>query len=211
MERGKVIGIGLNKTGTKTLAAALGVLGYEKHVSCRRRLLAAFRQGELEPTFQLIEENDSFEDWPFPLMYRELHQRFGERARYVLTQRASSQIWLESLMRHSLRTPPDEHCRLLAYGYAYPHGVERHHLSFYERHNREVVEYFEAEHAKHLLLEVCWENGDGWEKLCAFLGKSVPDCAFPHENRGEAPIPAEVEAENRKRIFEQLRLLCQAP
>lgn len=56
MDRVKVIGIGLNKTGTKTLAAALGVLGYEKHVSCRRRLLAAFRQGELEPTFQLIEE-----------------------------------------------------------------------------------------------------------------------------------------------------------
>lgn len=27
-----------------------------------------------------------------------------------------------------------------------------------------------------------WEVGDGWEPLCKFLGKPVPDVPFPHAN-----------------------------
>jgi len=30
------------------------------------------------------------------------------------------------------------------------------------------------------LLVVCWENGDGWDKLCSFLNKRKPDEPFPH-------------------------------
>lgn len=33
---------------------------------------------------------------------------------------------------------------------------------------------------KERLLE--WEVGDGWEPLCKFLGKPVPEVAFPHSN-----------------------------
>lgn len=205
--RPKVIGIGLNKTGTTTLAASLRQLGYPRHVSNRRDLLAWRHAGDPGPTFEVVEQNDSFEDWPFPLMYRELFDRFGDRARYVLTTRRDAATWLASLKAHSLRTPPDRHARLLAYGYAYPHGVEPHHLAFYERHNAEVRAFFRDRGAERLLLEVCWEAGDGWAELCGFLGLPVPPLPFPHANRAEpSPDPA-LAAANRARIRDQLLLL----
>ena len=36
------------------------------------------------------------------------------------------------------------------------------------------------------LLEWNVEDGDGWEKLCGFLGESVPDCEFPAGNDAKA-------------------------
>ena len=208
MKAFKVIGVGLNKTGTTTLAECLQVLGYRKHVSVRRDLLASYRRGEMEPIFQVVEENESFEDWPYPLMYKELFFRFGERARYVLTRRKDAQAWLESLKRHSLRTTPDKHLRLLAYGYSYPHGAEAYHLDLYERHNRQVRDFFREQKAEHLLLELCWEEGDGWEKLCGFLNEPVPSAALPHANVGARPIPAEVQKANERLIALQLSLLA---
>jgi len=208
METIKVIGIGLNKTGTTTLAECLRILGYKKQVSFRRDLLAEYRQGRLEKAFRVVEENEFFADWPFPLMYREIFFRFGNRARYILTKRVSALKWLESLKRHSLRTQPDKHSRLLAYGYNYPHGVEKYHLDFYERHCFEVARFFEHHNSKDLLLEVSWDAGDEWARLCEFLDKPIPEAPFPHEKKGSTPIPSEIESENRIRIAQQLSLLC---
>ena len=106
----KIFGIGLNKTGTTTLAKCLDVLGCGKHVSCRGDLLAKFREGSLNEIFSVIDQNNTFEDWPWPLMYRELFFRYGDSARYILTKRSSANVWLESLKRHSLRTPVNKHC-----------------------------------------------------------------------------------------------------
>jgi hypothetical protein len=208
MKTYKVIGIGLNKTGTKTLAECLKILGYEKQVSCRNDLLARYKSGYVDDVFNVIEQNESFEDWPYPLMYRELFFRFGDRARYILTKRKHGAKWLESLKRHSLLTPPDSHSRLLAFGYNYPHGLEEYHLEFYERHNYEVVKFFEKHNAKHLLLEICWDSGDNWQKLCHFLNEKVPAVPFPHVNKADDnPIRVEVEVENKRRINQQLSLL----
>jgi hypothetical protein len=202
-----VIGIGLNKTGTTTLAVALGLLGYGPHVSNRRDLLALYRAGDPGPALAAVDAAESCEDWPFPLMYRELFDRFGAAARYVLTVRRDPQAWLASLKAHALRTPPDRHARLLAYGWAYPHGAEAHHLDFYVRHNAEVRAFFRERGAEHLLLEACWEAGDGWEALCGFLGRPVPPVPFPHANAAEpSPDPAVVAA-NRAKIRDQLLLL----
>lgn len=203
----KVIGVGLNKTGTTTLAKCLQILGYQRHVSVRGDLLAKYRDGRLDDIFSVVEQHESFEDWPWPLVYKELFFRFGDKARYVLTTRRDADAWLESLKRHSLRTSPDRHCRLLAYGYNYPHGLERYHLDFYQRHNYEVKKFFEDHNAQDLLLEISWDAGDGWEKLCRFLGEPIPTIAFPHENKGSQPIPKEVEEENMRRINQQLSIL----
>jgi Sulfotransferase domain len=133
--------------------------------------------------------------------------RYGDRARYVLTTRISSSIWLDSLKRHSLRTDPNTHCRLLAYGYTYPHGLEKQHIDIYERHNREVRAFFQDQNAKHLLLEVCWENRHGWKPLCGFLGRGEPKEPFPHANSGSTQKPGAAEEENRRRIRQQIGLL----
>lgn len=177
----KIFGIGLNKTGTTTLGACLQGLGY-RHMSCRRDLLVKYRHGDLDPIFSVTDAFDSFDDWPWPLLYRELLERYGAQARFVLTKRRSAETWLGSLKKHALITHPKWHCRELAYGYAYPFHHERAHLDFYDRHNREVVDFFAAQGASDQLLTVCWEDGDGQEKIAAFLGYDPAQIEIPHAN-----------------------------
>lgn len=180
----KVFGIGLNKTGTTTLGQCLARLGY-RHMSCRRDLLIALREGNLETIFNEIDSFDSFEDWPYPLMHRQLFDRYPD-ARFILTTRSDAATWLRSLKAHSLRTPVAEHCRTLAYGHAYPHGHETDHLAFYEAHKAEVTAFFAQKSASDRLLTVCWETGDEWRKLCGFLGEDVPPEPFPRANAGSS-------------------------
>ena len=53
-------------------------------------------------------------------------------------------------------------------------------LQSFRDHNREVVEYF-AGRDDLLVMDV--EKGDGWEKLCGFLGTGIPDTPYPWKNR----------------------------
>ncbi|MFV0296566.1 MAG: sulfotransferase family protein [Hyphomicrobiaceae bacterium] len=176
----KIFGIGLNKTGTTTLGRCLSTLGFH-HLSCRRDLLEKWRKGEHDAVWQQIEPFESFDDWPYPFMYKEAFERYGSDAKFILTMRKTPEIWLRSLEKHSLRTTPIYHCRKLAYGFDYPFGHEQEHLAFYTRHNAEVQQFF-AERAPDQLLVVCWEEGHGWDELCPFLGIETPDLPFPHEN-----------------------------
>jgi len=177
----KVFGIGLNKTGTGTLGKCLKGFGY-RHLSYRRDLLLALREGRIDEIFTIIDEYESFEDWPYPLMYKELFARYRD-AFYILTVRSSPEVWIESLKSHSLRTHPRIHARKLAYGHDYPHGFENEHIAFYQAHNANVISFFEQNGASDLLLCACWENGDGWRELCRFLGRPMPSVPFPHVNK----------------------------
>lgn len=205
----KVFGIGLNKTGTKTLGSCFARFGM-RHLSGRPDLLAKYRAGAVLDVFAEIDRYESFEDWPYPLMFRELFFRYGHDAKFVLTLRRSPEVWLNSLKRHSLRTSPDNHSRLLAYGYAYPHGVEACHLDQYEQHAANVRQFFRAHAAQDRLLEVCWESGDEWAPLCTFLRRPVPSDPFPHKNKSpeQAPSP-QIVALNLELIRRQLHLLGQ--
>lgn len=49
----------------------------------------------------------------------------------------------------------------------------------YEVHNDRI----RALVPKESLLE--WEPKDGWEPICEFLGKNVPEEVFPHSNKGD--------------------------
>ena len=203
----KVIGLGLIKTGTKTLGSCLRELGYN-HISNRRDLLIDFRRGSLQRMFDVCDEYDSFEDWPYPLAYKELYERYGSNARYVLTVRSSSAVWLASLKAHCLRSHPTSHSRLLSLRFSYPHGLEAEHIAFYERHNAEVKAFFTERGAEHLLKVICWEDGNGWQDLCAHLEVDVPSIPFPHVNSAaESEIDTFIVAENQRRIAEQLSLL----
>lgn len=203
----RIVGVGLNKTGTTTLAAACRQLGWTRSVSCRRDLLAAWHDGDCSGILTTVDGADLCEDWPFPLAFREILGRFGDEARYVLTLRSSPDVWLDSLRRHSERTSPTDHCRLMAYGYAYPHGAERRHLDFYARHADAVREHFAQNNAAHLLLETCWETEPGWDRLCAFLDVDAPGGPFPHENQAPETVDQAVLAQNLAMIRYQLGLL----
>jgi hypothetical protein len=50
----------------------------------------------------------------------------------------------------------------------------------YDTHVRNVKDYFRDRPEDLLILDIC--GGDGWEKLCSFLGRSIPQARFPHAN-----------------------------
>ncbi|AKH42832.1 hypothetical protein FHS61_000605 [Altererythrobacter atlanticus] len=181
--RRKVFGVGLNKTGTTSLAACMEKLGY-RHMGYRLDLLKAYRSGQMDEVWAVIDAHDSFDDWPYPLMYRELAERYPD-AQFLLTIRRSPEIWFDSLARHSRQSRPFRNARKLAYGWRYPENAREQHLEFYRRHNAEVQEYL-----GNRVKVLCWETGDGWPELCDFIGAAVPEEAFPHANRSRPPSRA---------------------
>lgn len=176
----KVFGIGLNKTGTTTLGTCLECLGYQ-HQSVRPDLQRAWLRGDRETVFKVTDAFQSFEDWPWPLMYRELYERYPD-AKFILTLRSTPEKWLNSLKAHAMFTKPLWSCRKGAYGYHYPHNSEQAHLDYYDRHTKEVVAFFEEQGASDQLKLLCWENGDGWPELGKFLDVTPPQGDLPHAN-----------------------------
>lgn len=183
----KVFGIGLNRTASLTLRDCLVPLGYY-HLGARRDLLVHYRQGNLDPIFREIDRFDTFDDWPWPLMYRELFARYGDRARYVLTRRRSADVWLEDLMTLAAMTRGSVNCRKLAYGHEDPSGHEAEFLAFYERHLTEVRSFFREQRAEHLLLDICWEDVHDWGPLCGLMGIEPPAVPFPQANVNNTPL-----------------------
>ena len=112
-------------------------------------------------------------------MFRELDARYPD-ARFVLTERSSPQLWVDSLKNHAERAGTPR-VREIAYGHASPGGHEQELIDQYEAHGRAVRAHFASRPEK--LLVDCWGQASRWDDLCAFLGRSVPDAPFPHANR----------------------------
>lgn len=103
----------------------------------------------------------------------------------MLTTRDDN-AWLASyrnMLATQGQTPPElNRRRRVLYGLAFPDVTDQQLLRRRRRHEHEVRAHL-ADRPEHLL-EVNWPNGDGWEQLCRFLQRPIPDMAFPHENRG---------------------------
>jgi sulfotransferase family protein len=171
----KVFGIGFQRTGTKTLGAALEILGYRVTGPNGHRD-PKIRETVYQKAFGLVPKFDAFKDNPWPVLYRELDERWPG-SKFILTLRPTED-WIMSAVGHfgSISRPLEE----WIYGVGYPEGNEDVYIQRYERHNREVIEYFAERPDDFLVLRVT--EGEGWEKLCPFLGKDVPDVAFPFED-----------------------------
>lgn len=200
----------MSKTGTSSLRQALVRLGYN-HSDMRRHFTHNYFDGNFSQIFKTAESFDSFEDWPWPLMYRRLFEEYGDGARFILTRRHSAQAWLTSLKAHVLVTNPDNNPRKRIYSFDYPHGAEAQHIPFYEAHLVDVRAYFASQNANHLLCEVCWEDGDGWSQVCDFLDAPLPSGPFPHANPRAITLSNEQRvAENKKRIAVQVKRLTES-
>lgn len=181
----KIFGVGLSRTGSTSLGAAFEILGYSHFGSSKKLLRESKLLGDYSNVFDIARRYDSFEDLPWALIYRELDQEFPD-SKFILTVRSSSEAWLRSYKLHTLnreRNFPHDNgeSRMTAYGYTSPSGKEREHITFYEKHNKEVVNYFKDR--PHQLTQLCWETGDGWQELCSFLGVPEPQEPFPHRNK----------------------------
>ncbi|MBX2878358.1 MAG: hypothetical protein KTR32_00420 [Granulosicoccus sp.] len=180
-DKAKVIGIGLNKTATKSLALCFEALGYRNQSYCLDSFRLYQRQ-EWEKLFSMMDQFDSFEDWPWPLMYQEIDQHYSD-ARFVLTTRKNAELWYQSLCKMAVRMGPLRDFERHIYGHSMPQGKRHEHIHFYETHNKNVREYFKDKPGK--LLEICFDDGFHMRNLSDFLGE--PECQFqpPHSNKSE--------------------------
>lgn len=185
--RRKVIGIGLPKTGTTLLGLALKQLGYKHHGYDMDLAYDYCACGAIQSVLSRARAYESFEDWPWHLVYRQFDETFPD-SKFVLTERISTHAYLRSHRSHGVRfgqmdpvrvpkpfwwdaLMPDRYGTFSEEGWRY----------LYEAHSREVRSYFKNRPTD--LLVVCWEAGDGWNPLCSFLGRRMPHAEFPHANK----------------------------
>lgn len=190
----KVFGIGFHKTGTSTLGRAMELLGYEV-CGVRWDLAEPLLRGERGPVWELSDRYDAFQDNPWPLLFRELDERYPG-SKFILTWREEDR-WIRSVVDHLGKN--SNRMREWVYdGVGVPKGNEEHYLDRYRRHNEAVKEHFH-ERPDHLLL-LNFEKGEGWEKLAPFLGHSLPQLPFPHENPGTHGLGGRLVRKFRNRI-----------
>lgn len=175
----KVVGVGLNKTGTTSLGLCLRHWGLN-HISCNKEAFRLWRESRVDELMESVARYDSFEDWPWPLVYQAIDQRFPD-TKFILTRRKDAETWFDSICRHAHRTGPTDY-RKFVYGHEMPHNHKADHVRVYEEHLQAVRDYFSDRPGD--LLEVCWAEGDGWHELSSFLGFERPEIPFPHANPG---------------------------
>ncbi len=179
MNRPKVFCIGFQKTGTSSMREALRTLDYSvTGVFGRDVKLEQLRQTYVEMGLAIAKGYDAVEDMPWPLMFRELDQAFPG-SKFVLTVRDVDRWW-KSISGHFGDNP--YHLQQLTYGddAPAPVGHEARYREVYSAHNAAVMAYF-ADRPNDLLV-MRLEDGDGWEKLCPFLGVKQPDAPFVRTN-----------------------------
>lgn len=179
----KIFGIGWAKTGTTTLGGCMQILGFN-HTSQNLSLVEDLKTGDFSRIMQIAAGFDSFEDWPWLLLFKELDAQFPQ-SRFILTIR-DPESWLKSYrnMLRSQGSPTDRinDIRSVLYGLPFPNVTDAQLLDRFHRHNLDVKEYFRSRSSD--LLIVDWEMGHGWNELCSFLSMEIPQLPFPHANRG---------------------------
>ena len=180
MERMKIFGIGLSKTGTTSLASALQILGFRTRDNMG---VERYRVGDVTSLdLEVVESHDALTDTPIPSFYRELDARYP-KSRFILTVRERG-AWLQSCKKQFTQKLADKqndaHRRLFIELYGTDVFDEAQFAQGYDRFVEGVLEHFRGRPHDLLVLDVA--AGDGWAKLCPFLDRPQPDVAFPKAN-----------------------------
>lgn len=159
----RVLCVGFQKTGTSSFGFAMHDLGFS-HYGYDRDLARSLQDGDVERCLEFASHFNSLDDmpWSTPEFVAAYRRRFPA-ARYVMLERDETQ-WLRSYFGYfGERCTPAEALRRL------------------RDHQSRILELLAGE--EHFLrMNIC--AGEGYEKLCPFLGVPVPVSPFPWQNRG---------------------------
>ncbi len=205
--RDKIFCIGLNKTGTTSWSQAMLDLGY---VVGSETVATMFFYDWVDGDFRRIvnycrTDGQVFQDFPFslPNTYKAIDRAFPD-CKFVLTVRDSADQWYESLINfHGKRWSPSgcipptgedlaktvywkkgllaDYCReVFQTPSSDPYNREAL-LSFYQRYNQEIQNYFSERPSDLLVLNV--GDSEAYGRLCAFLGFPQRGGDFPWKNK----------------------------
>lgn len=203
----KVFCIGMWKTGTTSVEAALKEFGFKLgHQRTGEILSEDWATKRIDRILKYCKSADAFQDSPFPLkgLFKELDKAFPN-SKFILTVRDDENQWFNSLIKfHAKRfssdkaNPPTE-MDLKNADYIYPGwaldmkkafwnypNVKLYDEDYYKKqyidHNQDVVNYFKGRENDLLVLNVAEEKS--YQKLAAFLNIEVSDKAkFPWLNK----------------------------
>jgi hypothetical protein len=198
----KVVGTGLGRTGTKSMQTALGMLGFGP---CHHMVEVFADPGSMQwwvdaaegrPDWDLIFKNyQSVVDYPGAAHWKALVD-FYPNAKVLHTVRDPDKWW-ESTQATifapggptsgAMEGLPGKFFGSLL-GSVREHFPDRAYMTdYFRRHTEEVTAYVAPERL------LVYEVGEGWDRLCAFLGVPVPVEPYPSENSREQ-FRARVEA-----------------
>lgn len=181
----KVFVVGLSKTGTSSLHAALEQVGY-RSIHDPEGMLSLSEHGLTYAT-KMAADYDALSDLPIAGFYRELDSAFPNSL-FILTTR-DEDAWLQSCANHFHSTVfrPNAAVRALVERvYGSDHFDAEGFRNAYRQHTEAVLNHFADRKTDLLVLDVAQEHK--WKHVCTFLGIAEPNTAYPHENRA-TPIP----------------------
>ena len=213
----QVIGAGFGRTGTLSMKAALEQLGYGK---CHHMLEVfasddqidiwhRISQGETPNWDQVFEGFGASVDFPSASYWRELAAQYPD-VKIILTSR-SFESWYESatetiyavskeMPAWTRMIPKPRKINEMIYGAIWERvfggqfedkdAAQR----VFEQHEADVKAAFPPDRL------LVFHPKEGWEPLCTFLGKPVPDTAFPNVNDRS-------DFQNRIGLFRRLQLV----
>ena len=195
-----VIGAGFGRTGTMSLKLGLEQLGFGPchHMGeifanpAQLPLWQAAVAGNPVDWDVVLEGYNSCTDFPSGYFWRDLAEHYPE-AKIVLTMRPVESWWnsySSTIMKVVSEVPEGapahvQEIRELSAtligekSFGAPLDDKQAGCAAYQDYVDSVIASFSADRL------LCFEVRDGWEPLCEFLGKPVPDNAFPRTNSAE--------------------------
>lgn len=197
--------IGRGKTGTTSLKKAFEDLGFLVGNQRKAEILydKYYFSNEFGPIIDYCKTAQVFQDAPFscPDIFRHLDKSYPN-SKFILTIRDDSEQWYKSITKFHAkkfgkggRIPTAEDLKNAEYirkGFMY-NTVKLHKtpdsdpynkdimIGHYEKHNREVLEYFKDRPDDLLVINL--SNPDDYERFVNFIGVESPYSEFPWENR----------------------------
>lgn len=188
-DKPKIFGLGLSRTGTRSLTGALQILGWDtSHYPIDEDTYTELANGQYDLT--LLKDYDGLTDITTVPYYQQFDQAYPG-SKFILTVR-DKESWLRSCQNHWFNRPafkqtddPDEETHLLvrqllrAAVYGCYNFVPERFSWVYDRHVRDVMEFFKDRPEDLLIIDIC--SGEGFEKLAPFLDRPIPAQPFPHK------------------------------
>ena len=188
----EVIGAGFGRTGTESMRQALGMIGlgpcyhmfevlpHEDRVAMWRGIA----KGDKPDWDKVFDGYRSTVDWPAAAFWRELAVHYPD-AKILLTMR-DSESWYRSMDKTILQvirnsTDPDSLGKNLiglgAFGGRWDDKDAV--IGAYEKNVADVKAAFGPDRL------LVYELGSGWEPLCTFFDRLVPDEPYPRSNSSD--------------------------
>ena len=201
MERTHIFQLGMICAGSTSLCEALNILGipslhWEGPGPDYRELETDVIPENIKSNRRLFypydEQFTGFLDFNGQLVYKTLYEMYP-KSKFIFTWRANLP-WLNSALRlnqNRWRTGEPVYVdsgpnRISMVNSNFSQDMPKNFLvlkmkdmqNYWNELNQEIPEFFKDD-PRFLEMRICDGNNDGWEKLCNFLEKDIPDVEFP--------------------------------